>query len=323
MKKQKLTSVATNRKPRNARAKRALEHREAKAVENPKTCLLLRGTSCSQVVQDALGDLYALRQPLAKKFTKKNAIRPFEDAASLEFFSDKNDASLLVFGCSQKKRPHALTLVRMFGHKVLDMVELLLDPVSYRRIEQFKTTKCAVGLRPMVLFAGAAFESPVANEYTLVKSILLDLFTGESSDKIDVEGLQYVVSVTAPEAPADAKPPVHLRVYTIRTKRSGHKLPRVEVDEMGPRMDFRLGRVREPDEATLKEAMRRPRGAEERTKKNVSTGSMGDKMGRVHLSRQDLGQLQTRKMKGLKRSRRDDDDGDHGQEDDDAKGTKH
>ena len=30
---------------------------------------------------------------------------------------------------------------------------------------------------------------------------------------------------------------------------------------------------------------------------------MGDKMGRIHLGRQDLDELQTRKMKGLKRSR--------------------
>lgn len=30
---------------------------------------------------------------------------------------------------------------------------------------------------------------------------------------------------------------------------------------------------------------------------------MGDKMGRIHLGRQDLGDLQTRKMKGLKRGR--------------------
>lgn len=264
------------------------------------------------MVQDALNDLYALRQPLAKKFTKKNAIRPFEDPASLEFFSDKNDASLLVFGSSQKKRPHALTLVRMFGFKVLDMLELHLDPDTFRRIEQFKTRKCAVGLRPMVLFAGAAFESPVANEFTLVKSLLLDFFRGEPADKIDVEGLQYIVSVTAEDlvsaaADADAKPVVRLRVYLIRTKRSGHKLPRVEVEEMGPRMDFRVGRLREADDAMLKEAMRKPRGGEERPKKNVTTDSMGDKLGRVHLGRQDLSELQLRKMKGLKRSRHDDD----------------
>ena len=36
-------------------------------------------------------------------------------------------------------------------------------------------------------------------------------------------------------------------------------------------------------------------------KKNVETDIMGDKIGRIHLGKQDLGVLQTRKMKGLKR----------------------
>ncbi|KAH7137256.1 Brix domain-containing protein [Dactylonectria estremocensis] len=295
-------------KPRNARSKRALEKREAKAIENPKTCLFLRGTSCSQVVQDALNDLHQMRQPLAKKFTKKNPIHPFDDASSLEFFSEKNDASLLVFGSSQKKRPHTITLVRTFGYKVLDMLELGLDPESFRAIAQFKTKKFAVGLRPMLLFAGTAFESPVANEFTLAKSMLIDFFKGEPADKIDVEGLQYVVSVSAEDSTGDgdAKPAVHLRVYLNHTKRSGQRLPRVEVEEIGPRMDFRIGRVREADESMLKEAMKKARGLEERPKKNITTDSMGDKIGRVHLGKQDLSEMQLRKMKGLKRNRAED-----------------
>ncbi|PFH57249.1 hypothetical protein XA68_15320 [Ophiocordyceps unilateralis] len=313
-------------KPRNARSKRALERREPKAVENAKICLFLRGTSCSQVVQDALGELVALRQPLAKKFTKKNAIHPFEDASSLEFFSDKNDASLLVFGSSQKKRPHTLTFVRMFDYKVLDMLELHLDPESFRTIAQFKSSKCAVGLKPMLLFAGTAFESPIPNEYTLAKSMLLDFFSGETLDKIDVQGLQYIVSVTAEDAAAadtGSKPSISLRIYLIRTKRSGQRLPRVEVEEMGPRMDFRPGRMQEADSSRLKEALRKPRGTEERTKKNISTNAMGDKIGRVHLGTQDLSQLQTRKMKGLKRSRDDDAEAvDAGISDDDVKRAK-
>jgi len=294
-------------KPRNARSKRALEKREPKAIENPKTCLFLRGTTCSQIVQDALTDLHAMRQPLAKKFTKKNPIHPFDDVSSLEFFSEKNDASLLVFGSSSKKRPHTLTFVRTFAYKVFDMLELYLNAESFRTLSQFRTKKFAVGLKPMLLFAGTAFESPVANEFTLAKSMLLDFFRGETSDKIDVEGLQYIVSITAEDTPGegDAKPPIHLRTYLIRTRRSGQRLPRVEVEEMGPRMDFRVGRTKEPDEATRKEAMKKPRGTEERTKKNITTSSMGDKMGRVHVNKQDFGKLQTRKMKGLKRSRAD------------------
>jgi ribosome production factor 2 len=274
-------------------------------------------------VQDALAELHSLRQPLAKKFTKKNPIHPFEDATSLEFFSEKNDASILVFGSSSKKRPHAVTLTRTFGHKVLDMLELNLDADSFRRISQFRTQKFAVGLRPMLVFAGTAFESPVTNEWTLAKSMLVDFFRGDSAsagaDKIDVEGLQYVVVVSADEPsgarqqghgapssgnddPASA-PVVRLRVYLIRTKRSGQRLPRVEVEEMGPRMDFRIGRVRQPDQDMLKEAMKKSKVGVEKTKKNIEVSAMGDKLGRVHLGKQDLKELQTRKMKGLKRSR--------------------
>merc|ERR1712230_27421 len=267
-------------KPRNARSKRALDKKAPKAIENPKTALFLRGTTCSQVTQDALTDLYQLRIPLAKKFTKKNAIHPFDDAASLEFFSEKNDASLLVFGSSSKKRPHAITFVRTFGYKVLDMLELYLEAESFRTLAQFKNKKCAVGLKPMLLFSGTPFESPVTNEYTLVKSFFTDFFKGEPADKVDVEGLQYMVSISARDTVdgEEVKPKVHLRVYLIRTKRSGQKLPRVEVEEMGPR-------------------------TQERPKKNISTDIVGDKMGRIHLGKQDLKELQTRKMKGLKRSR--------------------
>ncbi|ROW18044.1 hypothetical protein VPNG_00016 [Cytospora leucostoma] len=305
-------------KPRNARSKRALEKRAPKEQENPKTCLFLRGTTCSQVTQDALADLFSLRQPLAKKFTKKNPIHPFEDATSLEFFSEKNDASLMVFGSSSKKRPHCLSIVRTFGHKVLDMLELYLDAESYRRLDQFKGKKPTVGLRPMVVFAGTAFESTVANEYTMAKSMLTDFFAGERStgaDKVDVEGLQYVVVVTAEEGSTGAtglgdgsKPAIHVRAYLIQTKKSGQRLPRVEVEEMGPRMDFRVGRVREPDETMMKEALRKGKTTEERTKKNISMDVMGDKLGRIHMGKQEMNTLQTRKMKGLKRGREEDAD---------------
>jgi ribosome production factor 2 len=252
-----------------------------------------------------LTDLHQLRIPLAKKFTKKNAIHPFEDAASLEFFSEKNDASILVFGSSSKKRPHAITLVRTFAYKVLDMLELYLDPDSFRRLNQFKNKKCAVGLKPMLLFAGTPFENPVSDEYTMVKSFFTDFFKGEPADKVDVEGLQYIVSISARDSVdgEESKPSVHLRIYLIRTKRSGQKLPRVEVEEMGPRMDFRIGRVKEADEDTMKEALKRAKTSQERPKKNISTDIVGDKIGRIHLGKQDLKELQTRKMKGLKRSR--------------------
>lgn len=71
-------------------------------------------------------------------------------------------------------------------------------------------------------------------------------------------------------------------------------------------MDFRVGRMREPEEAMMKDALKKGKTTEERTKKNISMDVMGDKLGRIHMGKQDMGDLQTRKMKGLKRSRDED-----------------
>lgn len=53
----------------------------------------------------------------------------------------------------------------------------------------------------------------------------------------------------------------------------------------------------------MKEALRKGKTTEERTKKNISMDVMGDKLGRIHMGKQEMNTLQTRKMKGLKRGR--------------------
>lgn len=83
-------------------------------------------------------------------------------------------------------------------------------------------------------------------------------------------------------------------------------------------MDFRVGRMREPEEAMLKEAMKRAKKGEEKTKKNVTMDSMGDKLGRVHMGKVDLSALQTRKMKALKRGRADEAEEDSSAEEEEA-----
>lgn len=45
------------------------------------------------------------------------------------------------------------------------------------------------------------------------------------------------------------------------------------------------------------------RSIQAKSKKNIETDIVGDKIGRIHLGKQDLTELQTRKMKGLKRGR--------------------
>jgi len=250
-------------KPKNARTKRFLENKAPQIHENPRTALFLKYSSTSEILNLALTDLHSLKRPLGVKFSKKNAIHPFEDPSSLEFFSEKNDASMMVFGSHSKKRPHCLTVVRMFDWKVLDMLELLIDPETMRTLSQFKNEKARVGLKPLLSFSGSAFESPTENAYTLAKSIFLDLFKGPDVEKLDVEGLQYIMNFSVEEEEDEnVKPVIRMRCYLIKTKKAGGNLPKVEVEEMGPRIDFRVGRTKDADVEMLKEAMRKPKGLE-------------------------------------------------------------
>ena len=84
-------------------------------------------------------------------------------------------------------------------------------------------------------------------------------FGGEANEKVDVEGLQYVITFGAVRPGEGGKVEVNVRAHMIRTVRSGEKLPRVEVEEMGPRMDLSVRRVREAEPELLREALRRPK----------------------------------------------------------------
>lgn len=240
---------------------------------------------------------------------------------SLEFLADKNECGIVVYGSSNKKRPNCVTLARIYNKKVMEMFELLLitDGSEVPTPNALKM-EIGIGMKPMILFAGSIWEDNTSGTYAMIKSVLLDMFKGEETDKIDVEGLQFLMMIGA-EEPAEAglMPTLHIRWYKLRTKRSGHKLPRVELDEIGPKFDFRIGRVREADPDVKKEAMKQGKrpNEEAKTKKNISMDSMGDKVGRVHLGKQDLSNLQTRKMKGLKRRAGVDTDDEDDDEDDD------
>jgi len=123
--------------------------------------------------------------------------------------------------------------------------------------------------------------------------------------------MQYIIVVSSAEATEERPlPPVLFRSYLIKSSKSGQKLPRIELEEMGPRFDFKIGRVQEPPEEVLKEAMQKPKQLVPKKKKNIAMDVVGDKVGRVHVGKQDLRKLQTRKMKGLRK--RDFEDGDDG-----------
>ena len=163
--------------------------------------------------------------------------------------------------------------------------------------------------------------------YVQLKSMLLSFFNGETIDSICLTGLEHVISISCAPTPASLNnaslnatlpnqsssedlsslPKVHIRTYTTSLLNSGTRIPRVELVPMGPNLDLTLRRHQPADPELLKEAMKRPKMKKTdiekglgKKRKNVEVDEMGDLRGRLHVGKQDLNKLQTRKMKGLK-----------------------
>lgn len=284
--------------PKTARAKRALEDQGSKAVENAKKALFLKGTSCSEVVSQAMQDLCSLKKPEAIFFGRRNNLHPFElgkAETSIEFFSQKNDASLIVAGNHSKKRPHNLCFVRTFDHRILDMVEFSI--VGYRSIFGIGGDVCGMGLKPAMIFQGEIFEQ--RREFKMIQNFFLDFFHGEHVSALNLKGLESVISVTALEDR------ILFRVYRVTLKKStdSSSQPRVELSLMGPALDLKLGRIHFPSDDLMRQACRVPKELLHKKVKNISRDSVGDQFGRVHVGKQEIAKIQTRKVKALKSNR--------------------
>ncbi|TNM94522.1 ribosome production factor 2 homolog [Takifugu rubripes] len=277
--------------PKTKRSKRFLESRAPKLVEDGKSAMIMKGGNTSQLISNVLKDIYALKKPNAVLYKKKNITRPFEDSTSLEFFSKKTDCSLFLFGSHSKKRPDNLILGRLFDFHVLDMIELGIEKFS--SLSDIKASKCPEGTKPMLLFAGEAFDTD--NEHKRLKSLLIDFFRGPNVSAVRLAGLEHVLHFTS----LDGK--IYMRSYRSLLKKSGCRTPRIELEEIGPSLDLVLRRTHLASDDLYKLAHRKPKALKAKKKKNISHDAFGTKFGRVHMQKQDLSKLRTRKMKGLRK----------------------
>lgn len=139
-------------------------------------------------------------------------------------------------------------------------------------------------------------------------------------------------------------PKVYIRTYTISlsnpssssgnsdskstttTTTANKKLPpKIDLIPMGPFLDLSLRRHTTPSPDLLKSAMRRPKLRKKediesglgKQKRNLEVDEMGDLRGRIHLGKQDLSKLQSRKMKGLRETKSDSGSEDNNDDEDD------
>eukprot|EP00049_Salpingoeca_infusionum_P018491 m.357453 g.357453 ORF g.357453 m.357453 type:complete len:309 (-) comp17838_c0_seq1:347-1273(-) len=283
------------KRAKTRRGQQHMEGREPKIHENPKSILYVHGTRCSQLVQSAFKDLHSMTRGQSKIFSRKRELRPMDDCSVLESMSSKLDVSLFVVGTSNKKRPNAMTFVRMFNHHLLDMAEVTVEKFTplhaYKGVEKPAATN-----KPALIFVGHCWDHSL--EFKTMKSLLADTFRGPIVDNIFLAGIDRVIMFAAEE------PKIVMKQYRILLKKSGTKLPLVELVECGPSMEMTIGRVQFAAEDLMREALRQPKELRPKKVKNIEYSALGDKMGRVHMQSQDLGTMQTRKMKGLKKGKR-------------------
>ena len=280
------------------KSKRALEARAPKLIENVKSTLLLKGPSSSQMMNTVLKDLYTLKKPSAKLFTRRNMTRPFEDPSSVEFMCKANDASLFSYVSHSKKRPQNLVMGRLFDFQMLDMIELSVNPDSFKSMADFEGKRQAVvriDSKPMFIFQGSEFETNP--DLKTFKNLILDYFRGQVLDKINLAGLDRVVVCTA------HKSVVAFRHYGIILKSTGTKYPRVELDPVGPFMDLKVRRIRTGAADLHKLASQTPRTRPKTAKrKNKSADEFGI-TGKIHVGRQNFDEIAVAKRKGHKKQK--------------------
>lgn len=279
------------RKPQTRKGKLYLENKKPKVQENAKSAIFVRGSTASEVVLKAMKDCCLLKKPHGIFLNRKNEMRPFEDPLSLEFFSKKNDASLFMFGSHNKKRPHNLIIGRMHDYHVLDMFEFGVE--SFQPLAEFEGPKIPIGTKPVLLFAGEAFETEP--DYQRLKNLFLDFFRGQEINCVRLQGLEHVITFIAVENK------IYWRNYRILMKKSGSKIPRIELVEMGPYMNLSVRRTKLASENMFKFAKKQ--SVLKPKKKNVKQTALGSTVGRIHMKKQDFGKLQTRKMKSLRKTK--------------------
>ncbi len=149
-----------------------------------------------------------------------------------------------------------------------------------------------------------------SERHMLVKNMILDFFRGEEVSTINLTGLSYVIAVTAIGDESDAKPKIFFRVYcasfflfslvATELKKVAGVCPRVELELMGPSLDLEIRRVHENTTQLKKVALLVPKTVKPTKVKNVTHNVFGEKIGRLHMTKQEVDKMQVRKIKALK-----------------------
>jgi len=230
----------TSRVPKTKKGKQIVAQRQPQVHEPSKRSLFLKGTKASMNVQLLLQELHAIRKPESLYLSSRAQMdfHPLENAESAEYLCRKNDCSLFCLGSSNKKRPFSLVFGRTFEESILDMYEFEVE--KYRPRNEFPgVPPNALGSKPLVMFQGPLFES--SDEFRSIKNLLADFFSGPKATKVCLQGIDHAIVITAAEKSGDITSVIRIRHYRLDYLKTDTPAPRLEIREVGPSFNLRLG----------------------------------------------------------------------------------
>jgi ribosome production factor 2 len=255
------------------------------------------------VTKDVLTEIHRLKRVEGdvQRLTKPNDVHPFEEASqpSLEFLCERSDAGLFCLASHSKKRPHNLTLGRVYDGRVYDLLEVGVCEYTKLQLKHAASASAAnasaAGSKPCFAFLGDEFD--LSAPHGALRSMLLDLFRGRVVEEVNLKALESVWVCAAP--PGDR---VHCHLCRVRLKKSGTRVPRVALERMGPTLELELRRHEPPSEDVRKAAMVAPRVTAKK-RKNVAGDVLDGTVGKVYVPKQSVDDVvqSTHKMKGMKR----------------------
>lgn len=278
--------------PKTHKGRKALLNREAKVSENQRKTIFVRSSSASQKSMQVLKDFYSLKKPEALLFARsKHDSDSFEDPSKIERLCVKEDASLFSLAKHSKKKPNSLLCGRLFNGQILDMFEFSVEDIKPLS-NYLKTLSEGTGNKPVLVFAGEQFDR--TKDSIRLKNFLTDYFRGNVVEKLSLQGVKYVLSFFLHDELLSIRP------YTVQLLKSGLATPRVELLESGPVVDMKVTRMKLATDDLYQQSLKQPKEATIKKQKNVSLDDFQNKLGRVHMERQDFKKLQLRKVKAYR-----------------------